>query len=66
MIILNFYRLQYQRDLQVPSLRAKTKWEQYARDKGINNRKKDKLVWDLQTKVRNQCSRLFIEKLGLV
>lgn len=34
------------REKPVPKQRAPTKWEQYARDKGIQKRKKDKKVWD--------------------
>uniref|UniRef100_A0A914WVB3 Ribosome biogenesis regulatory protein n=1 Tax=Plectus sambesii TaxID=2011161 RepID=A0A914WVB3_9BILA len=38
------------REKPVPSVRGRTKWEQYAQDKGIRKHKKDKLVWDEQTK----------------
>ena len=40
------------REKPVPKPRPPTKWEKYAREKGINKRKKDKKVWDDILKVR--------------
>ncbi|XP_021348842.1 ribosome biogenesis regulatory protein homolog [Mizuhopecten yessoensis] len=37
----------------VPKARAFTKWEEYAQMKGIQNKKRSKMVWDEQTKVRH-------------
>ncbi|KAJ6216206.1 hypothetical protein RDWZM_007363 [Blomia tropicalis] len=34
------------REKSVPKAKPPTKWEQYAKDKGIQKRKKEKLVWD--------------------
>ena len=36
----------------VPKPKPPTKWEQYAKAKGITKRKKTKLVWDEELKVR--------------
>lgn len=40
------------REKPVPKARAPTKWETYAKDKGITKRKKTKLVWDEIVNVR--------------
>ena len=37
--------------LQVPKKRQLTKWEEYAKIKGITNKKKSRMVYDEQTKV---------------
>ena len=37
--------------LQIPKAKPPTKWEQYARLKGIQKRKKGRMVWDEQKKV---------------
>lgn len=39
------------RSLPVPSPRAPTKWERFAKEKGIVKKKKDKLKWDDVLKV---------------
>ena len=41
------------REKPVPKGKAMTKWEQYAKDKGITKKKKTKLVWDDLVKVLN-------------
>lgn len=39
------------REKPVPKEKALTKWEQFARDKGLTKKKKDKKVWDHILKV---------------
>lgn len=34
----------------VPKVRPPTKWQEFAKAKGITKRKKDKLIWDEKTK----------------
>jgi len=38
------------REKRIPKAKPLTKWEQYAKDKGIKKRKKTKLVWDEMVK----------------
>lgn len=38
------------REKALPKLKAETKWEAFAKRKGIEHRKKDKLVWDEEAK----------------
>ncbi|OWF52675.1 Ribosome biogenesis regulatory protein-like [Mizuhopecten yessoensis] len=40
--------------VKVPKARAFTKWEEYAQMKGIQNKKRSKMVWDEQTKEHSQ------------
>ncbi|KAK6169052.1 hypothetical protein SNE40_020179 [Patella caerulea] len=41
---------QFPREKRLPKPKPETKWEKYAKVKGIQNKKKDKLVWDEQHK----------------
>ena len=36
---------------QIPKPKPPTKWEKFAKAKGIQKQKKDKLIWDDQSKV---------------
>lgn len=38
------------REKPIPKPKAPTKWEKYAAEKGIQKRKRDKLVWDEEAK----------------
>jgi hypothetical protein len=42
--------------IQLPKLKSLTKWEQYAKEKSIINRKKGRMTWDDQSKV---CQSVF-------
>ena len=37
--------------LQVPKPKAMTKWEKYAKVKGIQNKKKSRMIWDEPSQV---------------
>ena len=40
----------------VPKAKQLTKWEKYAKEKGITKRKKDKLEWDEELNVTPRCT----------
>lgn len=47
------------RSLPVPPPRQPSKWEKFAKEKGIVKKKKDKLKWDDELKVSFICSLFF-------
>lgn len=52
--------------LQIPKPKAPTRWEQYAKLKGIQNKKKSRMVWDEEAKVRVTPGRIRVENTLLV
>lgn len=40
----------FPREKMLPKAKRETKWEKYAKEKGIKKRKRDNLVWDAEKK----------------